>query len=113
MFAALETVVANNPRTVNGVKYPAWKSQNLQTKWNQFMNKKYILASSKTKKPVAEWLPTLKKVWANDAKRKESEKDAADKPDVKKKKEQLRDLIEDIDALDAEWNALPQWVNPF
>ena len=113
MFAALETILPNNPPTVNGVKYTAWKSQSLQTKWNQFMNRKYILASSKTKKPVAEGLPSLKKVWTNDAKRKESDDKPGDKPDVKKNKQQLRDLIEDIDALDAEWTALPQWVNPF
>ena len=113
VFNQLDTAMSNNPRTDNGVQFTAWQKQDLQTKWNQFMNEKYILASAKMKKPIEEWLPKLQQVWANDAKKTAVKDQANDTQKEKADKQAVRDLIADIEAMATEWGNLPQWTNPF
>ena len=113
MFGKLDTLMASERRTVNGVQYDAWQPQGLETQWNSFMNYQYILADSKTTKVGKTWLPQLQKVWATQAIRDGSKELPNDTDDQKKAKKISRDLIDDIDAMATKINTMGKWTNPF
>ncbi|TPX21388.1 hypothetical protein DIZ76_015345 [Coccidioides immitis] len=113
MFGLIDKELSKHPRVVNNVKYTPWKPQGLEKEWDKFMKKQHILAFTKTTKPVIDWTPKLKDLWASKAARDAAEPDPNDNQMQQDEKKKKRALIKKIDALDKARSAFKQWNRPF
>lgn len=114
MFRKLDTqYLPANPRVFNGVTYTAWQSQDLERRWNEFMNNKFYLALTKNTKVFNTWLSVMQANWATQAHRDNAEDQQGDTAAVLADKQVARNLINDIDALADRLKTLPAWTNPF
>ena len=113
MFGLIDQALTSRPTVVNGMPFAPWQPQDLQGRWNQFMNQKFYLAQTKTTKVINDYLPRLQEVWANQGLRDANVDQPSDGAQVLAQKQATRNLIDDIDALADRMRTLPAWRNPF
>ncbi|KAI0595746.1 carbohydrate-binding module family 18 [Biscogniauxia sp. FL1348] len=107
----LDTVELPNWRRTkrNGDSYGTWVPVSLEGKWNTFISNKCATARSKAITHIDSYLGILKDGYVTDFKKDQAEKQAA-QGDTS-----LKDLIDKIEKLDAEWTRYKplSWTNPF
>ncbi|KAI1180783.1 carbohydrate-binding module family 18 [Nemania sp. FL0916] len=110
-FKELDTVQLPNWNRKNsrGQAYGQWQPLGLEGKWNTFMRDKGATARSKAVTHIDTYLPMLKDAYVTDFKKGEADKQAQAGDDG------LKNLIEKIEKIDAEWARYKPnaWTNPF
>ncbi|CRK40218.1 hypothetical protein BN1723_015683, partial [Verticillium longisporum] len=95
--------------------FTAWPQQGygLQSEWDAFMKGEFLLMQTKTMKVIYESIGPLKEQWTGDAVRQANEDQPGDSTAVLATKQGVRNLIDDIEAMDDYLATMPPWQSAF
>lgn len=91
----------------------AWRALGLQDEWNKFMRSEFLLMQTKTMKVLHGFIGPLMEHWANDAVKQANQDQQGDSGTVLTQKQQIRNLIDDIEAMNDYLRTMPAWQWPF
>ncbi|KAG7121344.1 hypothetical protein HYQ44_004224 [Verticillium longisporum] len=95
--------------------FTAWPQQGygLQSEWDAFMKGEFLLMQTKTMKVIYESIGPLKEQWTGDAVRQANQDQPGDSTAVLATKQGIRNLIDDIEAMDDYLATMPPWQSAF
>ncbi|EEY23441.1 chitotriosidase-1 [Verticillium alfalfae VaMs.102] len=95
--------------------FTAWPQQgyDLRAEWDAFMKGEFLLMQTKTMKVIYEFIGPLKEQWTGDAVRQANEDQAGDSTAALATKQGVRNLIDDIEAMDDYLATMPAWQSAF
>lgn len=102
-------VLPNNPPQ----GFTAWQPLGLRAEWDTFMRGEFLMMQTKTMKVINDFLGPLKEHWTSDATKQANEDQPGDSNTVLTRKQETRNLIDDIEAMDDFVRNLPAWQWPF
>lgn len=103
-------ILPNNPANQN---WRPWTPMGLGQQWQTFMRSKYAEMQAKTMRPINEFLPKLIQQHASEAIEQAAQDAPGDTPAQQAEKQEIRNLIDDINALNDVLKTLPAWNRPF
>ncbi|KAG7115614.1 Chitotriosidase-1 like protein [Verticillium longisporum] len=95
--------------------FTAWPQQGygLRAEWDAFMKGEFLLMQTKTMKVIYDFIGPLKEQWTGDAVRQANEDQPGDSTAVLATKQGVRNLIDDIEAMDDYLATMPAWQSAF
>ncbi|KAG7139201.1 Chitotriosidase-1 like protein [Verticillium longisporum] len=95
--------------------FTAWPQQGygLRAEWDAFMKGEFLLMQTKTMKVIYEFIGPLKEQWTGDAVRQANQDQPGDSTAVLATKQGIRNLIDDIEAMDDYLATMPPWQSAF
>ncbi|KAL9948803.1 hypothetical protein ACHAQF_005536 [Verticillium nonalfalfae] len=95
--------------------FTAWPQHGhgLRAEWDAFMKGEFLLMQTKTMKVIYEFIGPLKEQWTGDAVRQANEDQAGDSTAALATKQGVRNLIDDIEAMDDYLATMPAWQSAF
>ncbi|KAH7305460.1 oviduct-specific glycoprotein [Stachybotrys elegans] len=103
------TLLPNNPPS----GYAPWQPVGLRSQWDTFMAGQFASVKTKTMRIINEFLPRLEAIWTSEDVQEIYEEDEDDDDDVAQRKQEARDLIDDIEAMGTFLEGLADWSSPF
>ncbi|KAK4128908.1 glycoside hydrolase family 18 protein [Parathielavia appendiculata] len=93
----------------------AWPQQGfqLQAEWDTFMKGEFLLMQTKTMKVINDFMGPLREQWTSDAVKQANEDQPGDSATVLATKQGVRNLIDDIEAMNDYLATMPAWQWPF
>ncbi|KAL2198876.1 hypothetical protein P885DRAFT_58287 [Corynascus similis CBS 632.67] len=85
----------------------------LQAEWDTFMRGEFLMMQTKTMKVLNGFIGPLMEHWANDAVKQANQDQQGDSTAVLARKQQIRNLINDIEAMNDYLRTMPAWQWPF
>jgi chitinase len=99
------TVLPANPPA----GFTPWVGFNLRAEWDTFMRGEFLMMQTKTMKVINDFIGPLKEQWTSDAVKQANEDQAGDSAAVLATKQGVRNLIDDIEAMDDYLRTMPAW----
>lgn len=93
--------------------FAPWRGFGLQAEWDTFMRGEFLMMQTKTMKVVNGFIGPLMEHWANDAVKQANEDQQGDSAAVQAEKQAIRNLIDDIEAMNDYLRVMPAWQWPF
>jgi chitinase len=93
--------------------FTPWQGFGLQAEWDTFMRGEFLMMQTKTMKVVNGFIGPLMEHWANDAVKQANEDQQGDSTAVQAQKQAVRNLIDDIEAMNDYLRTMPAWQWPF
>jgi chitinase len=93
--------------------FTPWRGFGLQAEWDTFMRGEFLMMQTKTMKVVNGFIGPLMEHWANDALKQANEDQQGDSTTVQAQKQAVRNLIDDIEAMNDYLRTMPAWQWPF
>jgi len=104
------------PRGKDEITFTPWQEQDLETKWNKYMNDVFETAKKRATNYMDTWLEELKKEWNSQKKKDEFKADPKDtqkeKDEKKTKEEQQKKILALVETTRKEFDKVKDWKKP-